>query len=629
MKKITCDETHRGCVLMKAFGIPVLVLLMLVSITGAVPFAYITNSANDTISVIDMATNNVTTTVPVGSGPGGVAVTPDGTKVYVANSNDGTVSVIDTGTITVISTVNIGTESGLTGVAVNSAGTKVYVVGNNGTVSVIDTATNNVTATVNVGSGSQGVAVDPDGLKVYVTNDGDGTVSVIDTTTNNVTATVNVGKYLSGGAANSAGTKGYIVNIVSNIISVIKMENNVTSTSNVAGQLVGVAVNPAGTKVYVANSNDGTVSVIDTATNNVTATVNVGSKPAGVAVNPAGTKLYMTNWYENGGGTVSVIDTTANNVTDTVNVGSKPAGVAVTPDGTKVCVANYGSNTVSVIDTATNTVTTTMKVEGGPCGVALNPAVEKPLFSVANFSSNVTSGIMPLTVSFTDTSTGSPTSWKWSFGDGNNSTDQNPVYTYSKIGKYTVKFSENNSAGISRVTKSKYITVTNGVVAPNANFIASFTDGKAPLGVTFTDTSTGSPSSWKWSFGDGNNSTDQNPANVYSKAGNYTVKLTVNNSAGSSMATKSKYINVLIPPVAAFSASPTKGKAPLTVTFKDKSKGSPSSGTWSFGDGNTSEAENPVNIYSKAGNYTVTLTATNAAGNNTTMKSEYIKVNKK
>ncbi|MCO5384235.1 MAG: PKD domain-containing protein [Methanosarcina barkeri] len=626
MKKITCDKTHRGCVLMKAFGIPVLVLLMLVNITGAVPFAYITNSANDTVSVIDMATNNVTTTVPVGSGPGGVAVTSDEKMVYVANSNDGTVSVIDTGTNTVISTVNIGTESGPTGVAVNPAGTKGYVVGNNGTVSVIDRATNNVTATMPVGSGPGGVAITPDGTKVYVanSNDGtvsiidtgtnnvtatmpvgsgpggvaitpdgtkvyvansnDGTVSVIDTGTNNVTATINVENYLSGVAANSAGTNGYIANIVSNIISVIKMENNVTSTSNAAGQLVGVAVNTAGTKVYVANSNDGTVSVIDTATNNVTATVNVGNKPA---------------------------------------------GVAVTPDGTKVCVANYGSNTVSVIDTATNTVTTTTKVGGGPCGVALNPAVEKPLFSVANFSSNVTSGIMPLTVSFTDTSTGSPASWKWSFGDGNNSTDQNPVYTYSKIGKYTVKLSENNSAGISRVTKSKYITVTNGVVAPNANFIASFTDGKAPLEVTFTDTSTGSPASWKWSFGDGNNSTDQNPANVYSKAGNYTVKLTVNNSAGSSMATKSKYINVLIPPVAAFSASPTKGKAPLTVTFKDKSKGSPSSGTWSFGDGNTSEAENPVNIYSKAGNYTVTFTATNAAGNNTTMKSEYIKVNKK
>ena len=616
---------------MKAFGITVLVLLMLVSITGAVPFAYITNSANDTVSVIDMATNNVTTTVPVGSGPGGVAVTSDEKMVYVANSNDGTVSVIDTGTNTVISTVNIGTENGSTGVAVNPAGTKGYVVGNYGTVSVIDTATNNVTATMPVGSGPGGVAVTPDGTKVYVANSNDGTVSVIDTGTNNVTATVNVGNYLSGVAANSAGTKGYIANIVSNIISVIKMEkNNVTSTSNVAGQLVGVAVNPAGTKVYVANSNDGTVSVIDTATNNVTATVNtVGSKPAGVAVNPAGTKVYVSNWYENGNGTVSVIDTTTNNVTATVNVGSKPAGVAVTPDGTKVCVANYGSNTVSVIDTATNTVTTTMKVEGGPCGVALNPAVEKPLFSVANFSSNVTSGIMPLTVSFTDTSTGSPASWKWSFGDGNNSTDQNPVNTYSKIGKYTVKLSENNSAGISRVTKSKYITVTNGVVAPNANFTASFTDGKAPLGVTFTDTSTGSPSSWKWSFGDGNNSTDQNPANVYSKAGNYTVKLTVNNSAGSSVATKLKYINVLIPPVAAFSASPTKGKAPLTVTFTDKSKGSPSSGTWSFGDGNTSEAENPVNIYSKAGNYTVTLTAINAAGNNTTMKSEYIKVNKK
>ena len=85
-------------------------------------------------------------------------------------------------------------------------------IGSN-TVSVIDTATNNVTATVNVECGPIGVAVSPDGTKVYVTNAYSNTVSVIDTATNNVTATVPVGSYPWGIAVNPDGTKVYVANV--------------------------------------------------------------------------------------------------------------------------------------------------------------------------------------------------------------------------------------------------------------------------------------------------------------------------------------------------------------------------------------------------------------------------------
>ena len=68
--------------------------------------------------------------------------------------------------------------------------------------------------------------------------------------------------------------------------------------------------------------------------------------------------------------------------------------------------------------------------------------------------------------------------------------------------------------------------------------------GKAPLKVTFTDKSTGSPTSWKWSFGDGTYSTASNPTHKYSQEGNYTVKLTATNAAGSSTTTKTNYIKV-------------------------------------------------------------------------------------
>jgi beta propeller repeat protein len=161
---------------------------------------------------------------------------------------------------------------------------------------------------------------------------------------------------------------------------------------------------------------------------------------------------------------------------------------------------------------------------------------------------------------------------------------------------------------------------------PVADFSASPTSGKAPLNVKFTDTSTGTPTKWKWDFGDGTTSTKQNITHKYSKAGVYTVKLTVTNAAGSNTVTKSNYTTVAAKPVAAFSASPTSGKVPLSVKFIDASTGTPTKWKWDFGDGTTSTKQNPTHKYSKAGVYTVKLTVTNAAGSNTATKSNYITV---
>lgn len=76
-----------------------------------------------------------------------------------------------------------------------------------------------------------------------------------------------------------------------------------------------------------------------------------------------------------------------------------------------------------------------------------------------------------------------------------------------------------------------------GTPAPVASFRASPTSGTAPLPVNFTDTSTGAPTSWSWTFGDGGTSTAQNPSHTYSAAGTYTARLTATNSAGSSSST--------------------------------------------------------------------------------------------
>jgi len=234
---------------------------------------------------------------------------------------------------------------------------------------------------------------------------------------------------------------------------------------------------------------------------------------------------------------------------------------------------------------------------------------------VADFSINVTSGIAPLNVGFTDNSTGAPTSWAWDFGDGNTSKDQNPVHTYYLAGNYSVNLTVSNENG----TDSKLATITVSEkpvpVIPVADFSANVTEGYAPLSVQFNDSSENA-TSVNWDFGDGSNSGDRNPVHEFTNPGIYTVNLTATNENGtdSKLATitvSEKPVPVI--PVADFSANVTEGYAPLSVQFTDLSENA-TSVNWDFGDGNNSTEKNPIHTYSAAGNYTVNLTVSNENG---------------
>ena len=109
----------------------------------------------------------------------------------------------------------------------------------------------------------------------------------------------------------------------------------------------------------------------------------------------------------------------------------------------------------------------------------------------ADFDSNVSSGIAPLDVKFTDKSTNSPTDWVWNFGDGATSTDHNPVHTYKAGGTYKVTLTASNAFGSDSV--ADFITVDD-VVKLAADFSAN--TAYAPLTVAFTDKSTGNPTKW-------------------------------------------------------------------------------------------------------------------------------------
>lgn len=314
----------------------------------------------------------------------------------------------------------------------------------------------------------------------------------------------------------------------------------------------------------------------------------------------------------------------------------------------------------------------------------------------SSFSSYPSSGNANLNVQFTDSSTGSPTSWLWSFGDGYTSTAQNPSHVYTTAGTYTVTLTiyKGTDSSVSTGTVTVTVNVISNITpmisyapmtiqcndmstgvpdarewsfgdgSPNsyqispthtyttagnyavtltvykgvnsysiaktvtcllkAVVIADVSTGYSPLLVNFTDSSTGNPTSWLWSFGDGTTSTDQNPSHTYTSTGNYTVTLLIGNLSG----TASTTLNITVNANVDFYARPAYGYAPLVTYFTDRTISSPMpvSWLWSFGDGTTSTDQNPIHIYTEEGSYTVSLTVNNGLTTDQITKNNAVQV---
>ena len=251
--------------------------------------------------------------------------------------------------------------------------------------------------------------------------------------------------------------------------------------------------------------------------------------------------------------------------------------------------------------------------------IKVNPPAIK-----ADFSADPQSGEVPLTVQFTDLSTGNPTRWEWDFGDGNiipasedgelfsdeedvacdggkcppQNKVQNPRHTYRVPGTYAVTLTASNKYSSDTVTKTQYVTVTPKAI--KADFSAEPRTGDAPLTVRFTDLSTGNPTMWAWDFGDGATDMVANPVHVYTQPGTYTVTLTASNQYTSDTVRKDQWITAKDVSINAdFVGTPTSGYAPLTVQFTDLSTGNPTRWEWDFGDRNIIPASEEGELFSE------------------------------
>jgi YVTN family beta-propeller protein len=319
------------------------------AITPDSRFAYVANNNNygitdgDSVSVLNLKNNTVKQVITDASFKGAyrVAINPQGTKAYVANSDGTTVSIIDIATNRVTSTIN-GFD-GPSGIVITADGTRGYVnnyggpdgvgSGNGTTVRVVDLVNNVIIGNpITVGLAPAALAIAPDNRFVYVINyvdgnPGTGTMSVIRTRDNTVVDTIPGFSGPFALAITPNGKYAYVTNFGSNNFD------------------------PIGT----------TVSVVKLSINAIVATVNLSIQPSGIAITPDGRFAYVTNYntlyagsnftkLTAGQGTVNIIDTRKNEVIPpTIAVGQSSNSITIAPNGEHAYVTNYTSGTVSVI----------------------------------------------------------------------------------------------------------------------------------------------------------------------------------------------------------------------------------------------------------------------------------------
>ena len=252
----------------------------------------------------------------------------------------------------------------------------------------------------------------------------------------------------------------------------------------------------------------------------------------------------------------------------------------------------------------------------------IEPAYSTP---VAGFTSAKVDN-EPLAIQFIDQSYGStPLSYLWSFGDQYTSTNKSPNHTYSNARTYLVNLTVTDQ--YAKSSTSSVNVLVQPVTPPTSAFVINSVENDT-LQYQFIDKSTGAPYSWAWSFGDNTKSNLNSPNHTYALYGNYSVSLTVSNSAGINTAYSSVNIPAPEKPVVADFTYVEKTGSVGAFTFADNSTGPILKWVMSYGDGNVStyyvSGWNETHKFFEMGNYPVKLYVTNGVNSSNSEKTVYV-----
>ena len=254
------------------------------------------------------------------------------------------------------------------------------------------------------------------------------------------------------------------------------------------------------------------------------------------------------------------------------------------------------------------------------CRDTITQEIYVPAIPQADFT--FTDQCLNESVQFTDQSSSTIpiTIWKWSFGDGQTSTSQNPVHSYASEGIYNVELELTNQDGCSNTINY------NVEVYPLANISFSTIDVCLNEPNSFSNSTTISSGSlnYNWDFGDGTHAGGFEPNHTYLTDGSYTVILEATSNHG---CITSNQIMLIIHPLPEISFTAQDVCFNQATPFNNTSSinsGTINSWNWNFGDGNNSTSYQPSHTYTAPGNYTVTLEGTS---NHNCISSNQIVVN--
>lgn len=217
-------------------------------------------------------------------------------------------------------------------------------------------------------------------------------------------------------------------------------------------------------------------------------------------------------------------------------------------------------------------------------------------------------------------------SYQWDFGDGNISTERNPVHVYQTDGIYNVSLIATNSIGCTEtIMKDSFIVIKR----PRVTFDSLPSLGCLPHSVR-PNAHIGPPetiSTYRWIFGDGKESTAKKPVHTYTTPGKYIIKLVYTTGSGCVDSAFTMEIEVGNKPNLDFTASPTFTCAFKPVSFTDISS-SPATDKWrwEFGDGESSELQNPNHNFSDTGVFDVKLVAWSSGCADTLVKEDIVHI---
>ena len=319
---------------------------------------------------------------------------------YITNYAGGTVSIVNPDINQVVDNIPSGINNiGPSGIAVNPDGTRLYVANRpkygktNGTVSVIDLTERKVIAVIPVGVAPLGVAINPTGERVFVANEGSFSLSVIDTSTNQPFIDLNVPNLTANPYPRGVATH---PNPLRPLVYVTNRTVNSFSDDEANPQPDQCDALVARPPINVNHDQCvGSLSIFDADLKTQVGSVAVGWAPEGVAVHPDGALVYVAN---SGDRTVSVIETVFNRVIGIITLDEfggapqplVPRGVAVSPDGNRLYVTDGAGNRLFVIDTTANhAVVGIVPVGRTPYGVSVSPDSKRVY--VANTDDNTVS----------------------------------------------------------------------------------------------------------------------------------------------------------------------------------------------------------------------------------------------